>query len=112
MTECGNLDIRFAFDAPDLKRGTERQSTVMKVAGEVDIATSPDLHRELESLLEAGHVHMVVDMEAVEFIDASGVGVLVVAAQKARTRGGELTIRRPSVRVLRVFDILQLDGHL
>lgn len=112
MTELAKCEVSDGVEDARVLEAVSGEATVLKVTGDVDIATSHDLLSELESLLQAGRVRVVVDMEAVEFIDASGVGILVDAAQKATARGGELTIRRPGTRVLRVFDLLQLDGDL
>jgi anti-anti-sigma factor len=54
----------------------------------------------------------VVDLSAVEFVDASGIGVLIWAAHQAADRGGRLTLRRPSRAVRVVLDLLELDGAL
>jgi anti-sigma B factor antagonist len=85
---------------------------VVAVRGDVDIATSPQMRRVLSQLLLSGTVDIVVDLEAVEFIDASGIGVLVETADDAHAGGGRLLLRRPSRRVVRVLDLLQLDDVL
>jgi anti-sigma B factor antagonist len=82
------------------------------VAGEIDLATAPRLRAALVGILEDGNADAVVDLAAVEFIDASGIGVLVWAASMAGERGGRLTIRNPSQAVRLVLDLLELDGEL
>jgi anti-sigma B factor antagonist len=88
------------------------KSAVVAVGGEVDLATSPEMHRVLSEALRSGAVDMVIDLRAVDFMDASGIGVLVEIASSARAGGGRVLLRRPSRRVLRVLDLLQLEDVL
>jgi anti-anti-sigma factor len=81
-------------------------SRVVRVAGEIDIATAPTLRATLDLACEQAR-RIVVDMADVAFIDASGVAALVIAASRA----GELTVI-PSPFVRKVLAILSLDGQL
>jgi anti-sigma B factor antagonist len=102
MTDFDALDVTTSYDG----------SPTVTVAGEVDLATAPRLRAALVGILEDGNADAVVDLAAVEFIDASGIGVLVWAASLAGERGGRLTIRNPSQAVRLVLDLLELDGAL
>jgi anti-anti-sigma factor len=82
------------------------------VAGEIDFATSPQLKKALVDVLETKRGDTVVDLSAVSFVDASGIGVLVAAANLAHSGGGQLILRHPSRAVLLLFDHLELDGVL
>ena len=86
MTEFPTFDIRVEVDAqPD---GSDQvvERTVVAVSGELDVATSPALEREVLALLQEGVGEVVVDASGLEFIDASGIGVFVGAANTARER--------------------------
>jgi anti-sigma B factor antagonist len=85
---------------------------LLTIAGELDVASSPRLEAELRQLLDAGNIRVVIDMADVEFIDASGIGLLVTAADRARAEGGYLLLRRPTERTRRVIDVLGLNGAL
>lgn len=80
------------------------------ITGEIDIATSQAMRDALAS--DSGPAHLEVDMSAVTFIDASGIGVLLAARQRAVDGGGSLTVRAPSWAVLRVSRVLGLDELL
>lgn len=78
---------------------------VVRVAGEIDIATASHFDEVLSSL--SGR-RLVIDMREVEFIDSTGLHCLV----NARTRSGDgsgicLLVRRPS-SVVRVLDLAGL----
>ena len=80
--------------------------------GEIDIATSPAIGESLMAAINAGNVHLAVNMSGVVFIDAAGIGVLVAAANRAREAGGGLSLLAPSWQVRRLLDVLHLDGIL
>lgn len=77
--------------------------------GEVDVYTAPRLKEELVSAIEDGCVNVVVDMEAVGFIDSSGLGVLVSALRRARERDGAVRIVCTRDNILKIFRITGLD---
>jgi anti-anti-sigma factor len=108
MTDFAQFDVT---NTPGDQFGSGRVSTVT-VAGEIDLSSAPRLRHVLMQVLDAGEVDAVVDLSAVEFVDASGIGVLVWAAHQADDRGGRLTLRQPSRAVRDVLDLLELDGAL
>ena len=80
------------------------------ISGEIDIATC----RAMREALATGPrpAHLEVNMSAVTFMDASGIGVLLTARRLALDAGGSLTLRAPSWAVRRVTGILGLDEVL
>jgi anti-sigma B factor antagonist len=77
------------------------------ISGEIDIATSRAMRDALAT--GPGPAHLEVDMSAVTFMDASGIGVLLAAWQRAVDSGGSLTLRAPSRAVRRLTGALGLD---
>lgn len=82
---------------------------VVVVGGEVDVYTAPLLRDALDQQIAAGHVHLVVDLDAVEFMDSTGLGVLVGRLKLVRNRSGWLRVVCSNERVLKVFGITGLD---
>jgi anti-anti-sigma factor len=87
-------------------------SAAVVLDGEIDISTCPAIRRFLMAAISGGDVHLAVDMSGVTFIDASGIGVLVAAANRARQAGGGLSLLAPSPQVRRLLDVLHLDAIL
>lgn len=83
---------------------------VLAVSGEIDIATAPGLRERLHALLADGSKRLVVDLEDVDFIDSTALGVLVGVLKRARTEGGDVRIACSQPRVLKVFEITRLDN--
>ena len=83
--------------------------TVLEVGGEVDVYTAPRLRERLVELVEAGARSVVVDLSRVEFLDSTGLGVLVGALKRLRAAGGNLALVCGHERLLKIFRITALD---
>jgi anti-sigma B factor antagonist len=96
----------------DLRISTrsERAAVVVSVSGDVDVASSPILREALDKPLVAQAPHIVVDLTELNFIDSTGLGVLVGAMKVARRYGASLRLVCTSPRILRVFDITGLNS--
>jgi anti-sigma B factor antagonist len=94
----------------DLRVDVSRRGrwSVVEVGGEVDVATAPRLREKLISLVNDGRYHIVVDLGAVDFIDSTGLGVLISGLKRVRTHDGELVLVCTEARILKVFEITGL----
>jgi anti-sigma B factor antagonist len=82
--------------------------TVVRVGGEIDVYTAPKLREQLVDLVNAGKFHLVVDMESVEFLDSTGLGVLVGGLKRVRAHDGSLHLVCTQERILKIFRITGL----
>ena len=82
--------------------------TVVAVGGEIDVYTAPKLRDTITELVAAGTYRIVVDMEAVEFLDSTGLGVLVGGLKKVRAHDGSLELVCSQERLLKIFRITGL----
>jgi anti-sigma B factor antagonist len=85
---------------------------VVGVEGEIDVATAPQLGDRLRVLESDGTATVVVDLSRVSFLDSTALGVLVASFKRLREGGGELRIVAQEPRILRVFEITDLDRVL
>ena len=83
--------------------------TVVEVGGEIDVYTAPKLRERLVSLVESGHYKLIVDMENVEFLDSTGLGVLVGGLKRVRAHDGWIDLVCTQSRILRIFRITGLN---
>ena len=81
---------------------------VIELGGEVDVYTSPRLKQEMVDLLNRGMVNLVVDLNGVEYLDSTGLGVLIGGLKRAREREGDLRLICDNMRILRIFEITGL----
>ena len=65
-------------------------ATIVAVGGEIDVYTAPKLRDKITELVADGAYDLVVDMEEVEFLDSTGLGVLVGGLKKVRAHDGSL----------------------
>jgi anti-sigma B factor antagonist len=84
--------------------------TVLSVKGEIDVYSAPRLRERLVELVSQGHRQIVVDLEGVDFLDSTGLGVLVGGLKRLRSHDGELSIVCNQSRILKVFEITGLTS--
>lgn len=79
------------------------------VAGELDLATAPQLRA---ALLHAAAYHrqVTVDLAALRFSDCTGLMALTAAARSARSRGSELRLRAVPVFLARLLRLTHTTG--
>lgn len=82
--------------------------TVVAVGGEIDVYTAPKLRDCVTELVADGVHHIVIDMEDVEFLDSTGLGVLVGGLKKVRAHDGSLELICNQDRLLKIFRITGL----
>jgi anti-sigma B factor antagonist len=90
------------------ENGPAGDRTVVVVGGEIDVYTAPKLREQLIDLVSSGQYHLVVDMEGVEFLDSTGLGVLVGGLKRVRAHEGSLRLVCTQERILKIFRITGL----
>jgi anti-anti-sigma factor len=82
---------------------------VVTIRGEVDLATASELESCVQRAFEDAPSSVVLDLEALTFIDSSGLRVLVALANDARSRGATLALRSVPRHAQRVLDLTGLS---
>jgi anti-sigma B factor antagonist len=88
--------------------GSQGDRTVVEVGGEIDVYTAPRLREQLVDLVADGKYHLIVDMERVDFLDSTGLGVLVGGLKRVRAHDGSLRLVCTQERILKIFRITGL----
>ncbi|MEU2117732.1 STAS domain-containing protein [Streptomyces sp. NPDC058700] len=83
-------------------------TAVLSVGGELDIETATKLHHHLANQFLHGRHHLVLDLSPLDFMDSSGLNVLIRAARDARQAGGDLHLAAPTPAVRRILEITGL----
>jgi anti-sigma B factor antagonist len=86
----------------------EGSYSVLEVGGEIDVYTAPKLREQLIELVNEGKFHLVVDLEKVDFLDSTGLGVLVGGLKRVRNHDGSLELVCTQDKILKIFRITGL----
>ena len=81
---------------------------LLKLNGEVDVYTAPKLKSRLIDLVDQGKFKIIVDLEEVDFMDSSGLGVLVGGLKRVRSHDGAIALICTQENILKIFRITGL----
>lgn len=82
--------------------------SVVDVKGEIDVYTAPKLREKLIELVSEGSYDVVVNLEGVDFLDSTGLGVLVGALKRVKAHEGGLSLVCTQDKILKIFKITGL----
>lgn len=85
---------------------------IVKVSGELDIATADQLSSQLEELKVPEGGQIAVDLSQVGFMDSTGLRILIAANRKAGEAGHEFTVVTGQSPARRVFELTRMDEHI
>lgn len=89
----------------------EPDQVVVALAGELDLASAPLLQSEIEAAASNGTM-LVLDMQELEFIDSTGLRIILSAHERAQEHGQELALRNVQQQVERLLSITRVGEHL
>lgn len=82
---------------------------VLDLEGEVDVYTAPLLRQAIVDLVEGGATHVLINLERVDYLDSTGLGILIGGVKRLKEQGGALRLVGPSARITRIFEITGLN---
>jgi anti-sigma B factor antagonist len=85
---------------------------IIAAGGELHLTTAPRMAAHLQDAVRSGSDRLVVDLMAVQFVDSTGLGVLISAQREILRRGGRMVIAAANPTVLRIFAITGTDATL
>jgi len=103
MPEQDILTVRVEHEADGL---------VIRAFGELDLSNAETLDAELRRAIGGDAGSIVLDLSGLDFIDSTGLRVLISAAKQSRQDGARLAIRRGSEAVQQVIAVSGVDGTL
>lgn len=83
-------------------------ATLLTIAGRIDSTNASQFGEALMQEINAGHLNLVLDLAAVDYMSSAGLREIVNAAKKVRGKG-DLRLAQPSDRVREVFEMAGLD---
>lgn len=87
----------------------EGAATVLTLKGRLDLASGSNLKEEIRALLDKEKSLLHLNLSEVDFINSSGLGVLVSIMKEVRVRKGRITLSNLASYVEEIFEITQLS---
>jgi anti-sigma B factor antagonist len=82
---------------------------IVELQGEIDLSTSAIFKETVYKVIESGKKDIVINLSGLEFMDSTGLGVLVAALKKTSMEGGSIRLVCNKRSIKKVFIITGLD---
>ncbi|MFD5123547.1 STAS domain-containing protein [Streptomyces sp. NPDC058385] len=91
---------------------TRRAGPSSEVHGEVDVSTVPPISKYMNTCIDTGRYHLIVDLAGVPFMDSMGLELFVTIGKGIRVHAGDLRLVITNPNVLQIFRITNLHRSL
>jgi anti-sigma B factor antagonist len=88
------------------------EAAIISVSGELDLASSPALEEELERASTSEAALVIVDLRGLEFMDSTGLSVLVRAHQRSAEKSQRFGLVNGSQQVQRLLSLTGVADRL
>lgn len=95
-----------------LSTRTHNANTVVVLAGELDLATAPELDAYLDEIETGDGPRVVLDLSSLSFMDSTGIRILIRHHRQTAEQGGRLGLAAPQPIVAKALKITGLDQEL
>jgi len=76
----------------------------------VDKAEAIDIGAEVEEQMALGHNHFIIDLSRLEYMNSTGLNIILNLMNKCRNSGGEAVVAGSTVRIKSLFSVTKLDS--
>jgi anti-sigma B factor antagonist len=95
----------------EIQRDADAHGVVVALRGELDLGSAPHFQQELREIQEARPARILIDLRSLDFIDCTGIALMIRAQQSAHANGRRLALRRGPRQVQRLFQLTGLLDH-
>ena len=88
---------------------TTNNSWEVSLGGELDVSTADELKKELHKLVDEKNIDMRLNLENLDYIDSTGLGVIIGILKRLIIESKEVYIEKPKNNVRKIFSITGLD---
>ncbi len=85
------------------------QTVTLKIAGELDALTVPEIRAEIDQIAAEGGEKVIVDLSGLRLVDSSGVGAIVSLFKRVRAEGRQFEVTGIQGQPMQIFQVLRLD---
>jgi anti-sigma B factor antagonist len=86
-------------------------TTLIKPEADIVASSAHYLKTELLNLIQQGATKVIVDLQEIEMVDSTGLGVFIAAQNSLKEDGGSLEVINVSADLFHLFQIMRLDKH-
>ena len=81
-----------------------KSELTVRLSGDLDHSAATGIRRELDALIaQTGARRLVFDLKGLDFMDSSGIGLIIGRYKVMAGRGGSVAVRDPGARVDQIF---------
>jgi anti-sigma B factor antagonist len=95
----------------DVRAGDDPRTAIVVLHDALDVHSAPLVRERFQGVLAQGWKAIIVDLHDVEFIDSTGLGVLIGARRRSQDAGVKLVLARPSRATHRLLAITGMRRH-
>ena len=88
---------------------TTNNSWEVSLGGELDVSTADELKKELHKLVDEKNIDMRLNLENLDYIDSTGLGVIIGILKRLKIESKEVYIEKPKNNVRKILSITGLD---
>lgn len=92
-----------------IQHNSSNGKDIVKLSGRLGVADATSAMDEFNRVIESNASHLYIDMSSLEFIDSSGLSVLVSTQKKIRKAGGDITLINVNSRIRSLLALTRLD---
>jgi anti-anti-sigma factor len=96
----------------EIRRGPENETCLIRLIGELDLANAGSVEKELRLAEAQRPATIVLDLSRLDFIDSSGIALLIHAARRSQANGHKLGLIPGPRAVRHTLEICGVDGLL
>lgn len=82
---------------------------VIRVNGEIDIYTCPELRAKLTEIIESGNNNIILDLENIQYIDSTGLGTIAYTARSIEDKKGQVLVICTKHQIKKIFEVSGLE---
>jgi anti-sigma B factor antagonist len=88
-----------------IRRTVDAEGVVLALDGELDLASAPELERQLREISTTNRGRLLIDLGGLTFMDSTGLGVILGAQRSTEAAGNRFSLRSGQKQVQRLFAI-------
>jgi anti-anti-sigma factor len=91
-----------------IERSSIQGAVVVRIEGRFEFGTRNDYKRLIGQIVQEGHLRLVLNLEAVTFLDSSALGLLLLTDQNFKLKKGNFSLVKPTGYVRQVIELANL----